>query len=521
MRVRIEEIEVRGVGTLTLNTSGVTCIVGGNNVGKSQLLQDILSYLEAPERLPVLLDSLTLVRETPTREVWDAWLESCTSRDDSNPPRYTPVSGSGGLTADQIRSSYDSQPDRLLNARTFFVWYADAPTRVNLGAGVLTGRPGMAPNPSPIAALWRDGELEQTLSDLAHRNFGFDLTLDRTNTEILLRVGIPSVPPPPINRPTREYADSVSALPRLDQQGDGVKSFVGLVLNLLAGKQQVILIDEPEAFLHPAQSRSLGRWLAVQAVERDRQLILATHDRGILLGLLEGAAPVTVLRLARSGNETRVAQLAEAELNGVWADPVLRFSNVLDGLFQTAVVICEADADCRFYSAVLSGLDESGTTVPNPDEVLFVPSGGKSRVHTLASALRALDVDTWAIVDFDVLKERAIISRIVTSIGSDWSLFESDYSAFVGVVGNPAMPVWASLKSSGVSAVPPGPATIAATSLLRMLAEARILVVPVGELEGFDRSTTLEGSQWVSNALENDVHRTSQPAKDLLGLLAG
>ena len=50
----------------------------------------------------------------------------------------------------------------------------------------------------------------------------------------------------------------------LDEQGDGFRSYVGVVLSVLLSEGRTILLDEPEAFLHPMQARRLGAWLAEQ-----------------------------------------------------------------------------------------------------------------------------------------------------------------------------------------------------------------------------------------------------------------
>jgi predicted ATPase len=42
---------------------------------------------------------------------------------------------------------------------------------------------------------------------------------------------------------------------------DGVQAFVGIVCAVLWGDYRAILIDEPEAFLHPPLARKLGRQL--------------------------------------------------------------------------------------------------------------------------------------------------------------------------------------------------------------------------------------------------------------------
>lgn len=50
--------------------------------------------------------------------------------------------------------------------------------------------------------------------------------------------------------------------------GDGVKCFVGLCLSILACPFRIVLIDEPEAFLHPPTAYSLGRNLSQWAKEK-------------------------------------------------------------------------------------------------------------------------------------------------------------------------------------------------------------------------------------------------------------
>lgn len=77
--------------------------------------------------------------------------------------------------------------------------------------------------------------------------------------------------------PAAGYLTALRALPLLEQQGDGMRSYMGLLLHILGGAHQITLIDEPEAFLHPPQARLLGRTLANRSVGR-QQVFLATHS---------------------------------------------------------------------------------------------------------------------------------------------------------------------------------------------------------------------------------------------------
>jgi AAA domain, putative AbiEii toxin, Type IV TA system len=110
----------------------------------------------------------------------------------------------------------------------------------------------------PLAHLVRDGDLEGQLSEICEHAFGYSLSIDRINAETRLRVGrVEKSLVPRYDRPTLEYSDALLALPTLDDQGDGMKSFIGLVLTVIAGSSQILLVDEPEAFLHPPRLDAL------------------------------------------------------------------------------------------------------------------------------------------------------------------------------------------------------------------------------------------------------------------------
>jgi AAA15 family ATPase/GTPase len=77
-----------------------------------------------------------------------------------------------------------------------------------------------------------------------------------------LHVGEPSATPSIV--PTQECVEDLQRMPPLQAQGDRMRSFIGLMLVVSAGQYQVLLIDEPEAFLHPPQARLLGRRIATK-----------------------------------------------------------------------------------------------------------------------------------------------------------------------------------------------------------------------------------------------------------------
>jgi hypothetical protein len=132
--------------------------------------------------------------------------------------------------------------------------------------------------------------------------------------------------------------ERLEALPTLESQGDGMRSFAGVILATSVGRETVLLIDEPEAFLHPPQARLLGASLVEDRPE-GRQIFVATHSGDVLRGVLDSnSCDIRVLRLTREGPFNRARLLHNDRIRELWGDPLLRHSNILDGLFHECVV---------------------------------------------------------------------------------------------------------------------------------------------------------------------------------------
>lgn len=519
IQFQLDALTSSGCETLSFPEAGVTCIVGGNNVGKSRLLRDINAFLENDRAAVVTFSDLQTLKPSVDAEIAEAFFS--VGATEANQPvsqlqQYLPISNGGtALTVEAFVANYNSLGPGLRSAKSFFVWHASAGSLVNAASAGI-GHSGMQGTNQPLALVFRDGTIEKALSDLAQESFGLPLTLDRLNMDVRLRVGKVAVPVPALDAPTREYTDAVRELPSLEEQGDGIKSFMGLVLNVLCGTPCVLLIDEPESFLHPAQARALGRWLGKAAVERQLQVIVSTHDRDFVVGLLDSGqdSVVNIVRITREGSENHFHELAHQDVAGAWGDPVLRYSNVLQGLFHKRVVITESDADCRFYGAVVDVLGAQTSRQAVSSDLLFVPSGGKQRVASMAQSLSRLGVDVFAILDFDALRAKVDVLNAVTALGGQWTgEMQDDYVALAEPANQRHL--WDSLKHQGISGLPAGAAYQAGERLLSSLEARRVLVVPVGEMEDFDKSSNLHGAAWVSEMLEARKHETNEAVRKL------
>jgi hypothetical protein len=320
-----------------------------------------------------------------------------------------------------------------------------------------------------------------------------------------------------------------------------MRSFVGVLLSVFISNHTLLLIDEPEAFLHPPQAKLLGKMLA-KDLPPNRQLFLATHSGDFLKGLLEAdVSNLKIVRLQREGVVNKISVLNNADIKELWGDPLLRHSNILDGLFHSKVIICESDSDCRFYSAILQRLFEADTNI-SPD-FLFIHCGGKQRVPSVIKALKKLNVKISAVLDFDVLNNKSPIKEIFEELGGNWSLIERNWkilktsidskrpeletqdfkkeviSILEGIndrlfpdskvkeINNLLNKVsaWSHAKQIGKNFIPSGDPTQAFQNLIYELNKVGFLVVEVGELESFVKSVGNHGPKWVNEVLTKDL----------------
>lgn len=299
----IESIRLSGGATIATAPGTVTAIVGANNVGKSTLLREIHATLSAspgyhlPRRL--LVEGLQLRRQGSAGDL-TAWLaqhaQLVLTEHEVGFRRL------GGQAVNQYRISeawVDGSDQLGPDIANMICFYGNAEGRLGLGSSAeLRASVSDAPL-HPVHYLQDDLALRDELSSITERIFRRPLTLDTLARTVRLRVGRLSIPAPRVDAITPEYTAAMAQLPPLDQQGDGMRSLLGQLLPLLTGNYPLVLIDEPEAFLHPPQARALGEELGRISGERGAQVIVATHDRNLLAGLLASGAAASVVRLTR------------------------------------------------------------------------------------------------------------------------------------------------------------------------------------------------------------------------------
>jgi len=236
------------------------------------------------------------------------------------------------------------------------------------------------------------------------------------------------------DRVSSEYIQELEKLPRLEQEGDGIGSFVGTLLASKCGAHPLFLIDEPEAFLHPHQIRRLSGILAKNAELLKRQVIIATHSSDVIQGPLAASKNVAICRLTRKDNINHVSMLRSDNIRELLSKPLLRSTAALDGVFHMGVVISEADADSRFYEALAQRLESIGT-LENPIDLYFIHGGGQG-LPSLAKAYKDMNVPVAIIADLDLRRNKAEYKKVQDTINMDFNEVKSLYNSSISALDN-------------------------------------------------------------------------------------
>ena len=542
----------------------ISVFVGPNNVGKSQTLKDIRCLMDrqqSPIKTPVILKqdyscfdipNLTTIKKHIT------FKDSITNIDN-----YT----IGGINSNLFGKSnieaykpqienFDNLDDKV-KRNTFISWFGkyyislmDAETRLRLSSETNSFIPQEAQPDNLLQSLFLspelEGELKQSFKDAFHQDIKLDIS---QLLKLCIRVGekvnqIPS--------DARTAYNVAKDIPKIDDQGDGYRSFAGIVIGLLICKNRIILLDEPEAFLHPAQAFFLGKWIGRNSDKLGSQLLICTHSSNFLSGILTGTQDLNVIRLRRIEDKTSYDILASDIVKQLIGNPILSSQRVIEGIFHKGVVICEADADRAVYQSVASICHNSNR------EILFIHAHNKQTLALVASILKKTGTPVAIIADIDILRpEKDLDDAYETLVGHpiEQDLKEIQNVLFGSIENRPESEVLQELKtnvdelvvqlkkgehslegarsalkriqkeSTKWSAIKKGGVTALSTDqqgnaikLIASLSKVGLFVVPVGELEGWINLGITKKNKWIVPALEaiND-NKTPEPLVKFIG----
>lgn len=530
----ISKVAFNNGQSIDINKNDIVIFVGPNNVGKSQALKDIYALCKNKEA-PIVVSDIEIVKyDTKPEELLKTM--SVIAEHGS----YQKYSGFGYDLGSYDIDRYKSHQyyDEL---RSVFVAYLNTLNRLITSnpAGLISRK---AAKTHPIHYVAFDQKYRQWISANFKKAFGEELIpFTQNGNNIPLCIGKQvKFDKEFSDEQTRQeaYAKVLETYKQVQDQGDGIKSFTGILLYLMLDYYSTFLIDEPESFLHPPQANIMGRIIG-ETLSDNQQAFISTHSEEIIKGLLEVCPErVKVIRITRIKDNNSFSILENKKFSEIWRDPLLKYSNIMTSLFHKEVVLCESDSDCRMYSIIENYLKrEKGKY----SETLFIHCSGKHRMARIASALKALNIQVKLIPDIDVLNDVNIFKGIVDAFGIEWKRIEKSYNTInanlhsqkekifrsdfkdrvLNILDNSDATTlsskeikditaalkkeskWEALKRSGTSTLPSGDATQAFDELNEVLKQAGIFIVPVGELECFVKQIGGHGPGWTNKVLED------------------
>jgi predicted ATP-dependent endonuclease of OLD family len=536
LRFSINDIEFSSGDKIDLEDNSLLLLIGPNSAGKSTALTDIENLLQNPyNRNLKVIRQLNYNKEGDHND-FKNWLEEhFPSGEINGSVRYY----TKGQTLNETQ--LENQWNNISNIFHFLFHRLNTEERLQI-VKTKNSTQVFQNNPSEyIHVLQSDSNLLKKVSDEVREAFKKDLIINwGGGANVWFHVGDEPKMENGADRVSSEYLRELNKLEKLEQEGDGIKSFVGCLLGILCGAQKLLLVDEPEAFLHPPQARKLGSILANSATDTNRQIIVATHSADIIKGAIDSGHKVSVCRIEKTEEKTNNAFLLKSEqLKELWSKPMLQSTSAINGIFHSGVIVCEADSDCRFFESILNRI-ENKQLLSKPSDFYFIHGGGKGEIATLVNSYKTLNVRTAAIADFDLLRNQNELKKIINNLGGNWDDFETNYNSsksalddlprtktipqFISEmntllekigeddeISNSQKQIisdllsdstkWSEAKKYGINKLAGG-AYQSCEDLLNQLSELGLFIIQSGELESWWRGGPSSKSEWIVNALE-------------------
>lgn len=363
-----------------------------------------------------------------------------------------------------------------------------------------------------------------TISETVKRLFHKDIALDNTTS----RQSVVPVVSEDFSGYRNSHNSSVKLTymqnaTQLRNEGDGFRSYVTILLTVMGASKPILLVDEPEAFLHPTYALELGKQLGTMLAESGalQNAFISTHSSYFLQGILDSAgSEVSLIRLKRNGDEST--------FNIVENDEIDKLKNrsdyspqYIDALFSKEAILVEAPRDAIVYSALCDKISE----IDNP---IFVSTNGKDAFKNLKKFYKATGLPCKCVCDFDMINDHDKFKNLMKafSVNSEIrqrALFAADslkktYRELAVQEASDEKEITSLIKKRYKTDVFSGiPDSIrqACCESLRDLVRFGIYVLTTGELESLFEDSGIEHSHdsddWLKNSLsfirQNDISK--------------
>lgn len=403
-------------------------IIGGNAVGKTTFLLELFSRAEGKERkrwywlhaeplnyssdnplddLKLLQGSMTYHYEGANRFYYSQSIKNLEGNTDLESRYRFSHAEFEKLKSiiDQAEQEVANNLFRELKYQRPFLTFISCEARLNLPNDIEIRALDQSPQDA-LNVLFRNRALKKQIDENILGQFHLYLAL-LDHKKSRLELGLSRDIPPSFNDNVEDLQEEFSRIEDWKEQhytsiqdvGHGIRSMVKLLMSLLDPVNHIVLIDEPELFIYPAQKRWLGKQLVSLAQERSKQVFLVTHDPIILQGILDMPGKTHILRIEMDEEGERA--LRQCDLKHVEDVGAKRNQDsYLQGLFYQRSLAVEGATDRAFYQVIVEELMKN--RIENRD-LGFVVCGGKGASKNVAHIASQIGLRSAFIYDFDAL----------------------------------------------------------------------------------------------------------------------
>ena len=390
----------------------INIIIGPNNAGKSKFLKEIAEHLSQINKDKCIVGEIEFKYPNSFEELNETYkIEDKLTLPDSHGNIYLKVYNNfkGNNQYPQYkgkeylqRGINEKVKDYFLNYGALFFSYLGTENRLTMLNETMISTSFMEYNVSFISDIINNleskGPITEQLSILSKKMFFKDVLFDYFSESGKVSFKVENDLTEYKDIKVTDYNKIVELRNKslLDSEGDGLKSFATTYLSLKCENRNILLIDEPEAFLHPPLARQLGEIIGESATE-EKQIFIATHSSEILKGIISKTDDVNIIRITREEDSNTITKLEKENLEKIMKTPRLRVSKILEGLFCEKVIITEAETDEIFYQEFLEKVyPYSG--------VFFTHVNGKGNIVETSNLYKTLGVENVMIFDFDFVR---------------------------------------------------------------------------------------------------------------------
>ncbi|WP_455209281.1 AAA family ATPase [Kaarinaea lacus] len=494
-----------------IKTTSVNLFIGPSNSGKSTLLAEIKRYCTTgsfsdDDLLLNTIEFAAVDNKSAVEKV--ARITLPPSEGESVPVDHIIV----GDEKNRIQVAQSTLLTVLQNPNTnseyFCDWFLkfqtlviDAKTRIELTEAQHVGNLDR-PKRSNLLVLFRNNDKRKLVRSIISNAFGRYLVVDPTNLGYL-RYRLSDTAPQNVVEECGIHMQAVQFHHKADLvevQSDGLRSFIGIITEVIAGDHSVLLIDQPEAFLSPQMAFALGKELVKAAENVDKKLFIATDSLPFMLGCLNSHCPVNMIRLTNQFGSSTARLLTNKNIGGLVKNPLLHSFGLLRALFHDYAIVTISAAGKAFYQEINERLINTDSNI-GIKNCMFLDARDNHTAKTIVQSLRVLGIPTVLIVEIDIINDTGEIwANVLKSVFIPQSE-RQELAELRRTVKSSFDESGKDMKQDGGVEILEKAHKVAAKKLVDDLAEYGLFVVHVGEMESWLTNLGAAGreSEWLSD----------------------